>query len=38
MKEFREMHLDVLQNIEFGIVAVYRVEPSLLDMDAKDAV
>jgi hypothetical protein len=38
MKEFREMHLDVLQNIEFGIVAVYRVEPSLLDIDAKDAV
>lgn len=38
MKEFRERNLDVLQNIEFGIVAVYRVEPSLLDMDAKDAV
>src|SRR5665811_1831714 len=38
MKEFRERHLDVLQNIEFGIVAVYRVEPSLLDVDAKDAV
>jgi hypothetical protein len=38
MKEFRERNLDVLQNIEFGIVAVYRVETSLLDIDAKDAV
>ncbi len=38
MKEFRERNLDVLQNLEFGIVAVYRVEPSLLDIDAKDAV
>jgi hypothetical protein len=38
MKAFGKKNLDVLQNIEFGIIAVYRVEPSLLDIDAKDAV
>ena len=30
--------LDVLQNIEFKIIEVYRNDPSLLDIDAKDAV
>lgn len=30
--------LDVLQNIEFGIIEVYRADPSLLDIDAKDAI
>jgi hypothetical protein len=31
-------NLDVLQNIEFGIIQVYRADRSLLDMDAKDAI
>lgn len=31
-------YLDVLQNIEFGIIAAFRADPSLLDLDAKDAV
>jgi hypothetical protein len=38
MKRFGEKNLDVLQNIEFGIIRVYRAEPSLLDIDAKDAM
>jgi hypothetical protein len=38
MKKFGEKNLDVLQNIEFGIVEVYRADRSLLDVDAKDAV
>ena len=38
MKEFQEKNLDVLQNLESGIIKVYRAEPSLLDIDAKDAV
>ena len=38
MKPFGKENLDVLQNIEFGIVQVYRADPSLLDIDAKDAV
>lgn len=38
MKEFGEKNLDVLQNIEFGIVEVYRADPSLLDIDVKDAI
>ncbi|MBI4909786.1 MAG: hypothetical protein HY820_39580 [Acidobacteria bacterium] len=33
-----EEHIDVLQNIEAGIMAVYRVDKSLLDVDAKDAI
>jgi len=28
----------VLQNIEFGIIQVYRADPSLIDVDAKDAI
>jgi hypothetical protein len=38
MKKFGEKNLDVLQNIEFGIVEVYRADPSLLDIDARDAI
>jgi hypothetical protein len=38
MKKFGERNLDVLQNIEFGIVEVYRADRSLLDIDAKDAI
>ena len=33
-----EMHLDLLQNLEFAIVKTYREDPSLLDFDAKEAV
>jgi hypothetical protein len=38
MKKFGEKSLDVLQNIEFAIIKVYRKDGSLLDVDAKDAV
>jgi hypothetical protein len=38
MTSFDEKNLDVLQNIEFGIILVYRDHPSLLDMDVKDAI
>ena len=38
MKEFDETNLDVLQNIEFGIIQVYRADKSLLDFDVKDAL
>ena len=38
MKKFGEKNLDVLQNIEFGIVEVYRADRSLLDIDVKDAI
>lgn len=31
-------YLDVLQNIEFGIISVFRDDSSLLDLDARDAV
>lgn len=37
MKKPEEKHLDVLQNIELGIVQVYRADKSLLDLDVKDA-
>jgi hypothetical protein len=33
-----DKYLDVLQNIEFGIVAEFRKDPSVLDSDALDAV
>jgi hypothetical protein len=33
-----DKYLDVLQNIEFGIIAEYRKDPSLLDADALEAV
>lgn len=35
---FEEEHLDVLQNIEFAIVSVYRQEPSLVDFDVENAL
>jgi hypothetical protein len=38
MKKFGEKNLDVLQNIEVGIVEVYRADPTLLDADAKGAI
>jgi hypothetical protein len=38
MKKFGEKNLDVLQNIEFSIIEVYRAERSLLDVDVKDAI
>ena len=38
MKQFNEDNLDLLQNIEFIIVKVFRADPTLLDMDVKDAV
>ncbi len=38
MEKFDEQNLDVLQNIEFGIVQVYRAHASLLDIDVKDAI
>ena len=38
MKPFFGENLDLLQNIEFGIIQVYRADPSLLDVDAKDAI
>jgi hypothetical protein len=38
MKEVDEKNLDVLQNIEFGIIQVYRADKSLLDLDVKDAL
>jgi hypothetical protein len=38
MKKIDEEKLDVLQNIEFGIVQVYRADKSLLDFDVKDAM
>jgi len=37
-EELDETNLDVLQNIEFGIIQVYRADKSLLDLDVKDAL
>ena len=38
MDDFHHDNLDVLQNIEAGIIQVYRSDPSLLDIDAQDAI
>jgi hypothetical protein len=38
MRKFGEKNLDVLQNIEFGIVEVYRADRSLRDGDVQDAI
>ena len=35
---FEEEYQDVLQNIEFGIISVYRQDSSLLDYDVMDAL
>jgi hypothetical protein len=37
-QKFEEKYLDVLQNIEFGIVNVYRQHHELTNWDAMDAV
>jgi len=38
MMSFEDEYLDVLQNIEFAIISVYRQDKSLLDYDVMDAV
>jgi hypothetical protein len=38
MNRSGERNLDVLQNIEFAIIKVYRADGSLLDIDVKDAI
>lgn len=38
MDEWTEAHLDLLQNIEFAIAAVYRDDPELVDWDALEAL
>ncbi len=37
-QRFEEEYLDVLQNIEFGIVRIYREQPGLVDWDVLDAI
>jgi hypothetical protein len=37
-RKFEEGYIDVLQNIEFGIVNVDRQHPDLTDCDALDAI
>jgi hypothetical protein len=36
--EFEEEYQDVLQNIEFAIVSVYREDPGLLDYEVDSAL
>jgi len=36
--DFEEKYLDVLQNIEFGIVTVYRQHAEMVDWDALKAI
>jgi hypothetical protein len=36
--EFEDEYLDVLQNIEFGIVHVYKAHPEMTDWDALNAL
>ena len=38
MSNIEDRHPDVLHNLEFAIVKVYRAEPAMLDLDAQDAV
>ena len=38
MAEFEEEYQDVLQNIEFAIVSVYREDPGLLDYEVDSAL
>ena len=38
MSNIEDRHPDVLHNLEFAIVNLYRAEPALLDLDARDAV
>ena len=37
-QSFEDKYLDVLQNIEFGIVRVYQERPELTDWDSLDAI
>jgi hypothetical protein len=37
-QSFEDKYLDVLQNIEFGIIRVYQQHPELTDWDVWDAV
>ena len=36
--DFEEKYMDVLQNIEFGILSVYREHPEMVDWDALKAI
>lgn len=38
MTAFEDQYLDVLHNIESGIMMVYRTEPDLVDFDVENAV
>ncbi len=38
VSKFGDDNIDVLQNIEFGIVEAYRADKALLDYDVKDAL
>jgi len=38
MSNIEDQHPDVLHNLEFAIVNVYRAERAMLDLDAQDAV
>ena len=38
MSDVEDKHLDVLQNIEFAIVEVFRADHALHDLDVQDAV
>ena len=38
MEDFEDQYLDVLQNIEFAIVNVYRHQPDLVDFDVETAI
>ena len=37
-QSFEDKYLDVLQNIEFGIVRIYQERPELTDWDSLDAI
>lgn len=38
MANFEEKYLDVLQNMEFAIVSIYRRHPELVDYDVEQAL
>jgi len=38
MARFEEKYEDVLQNIEFGIIQVYREHPEMMDWDVLNAI
>lgn len=37
-QDISKTHTDILQNIEFGIIQVYRADKSVIDIDVKDAI